>query len=70
MSWIVSVIALIGVWLNIRKDKRCFILWAGTNFFWCIYDYALGATAQSALFLFYFLLSIYGLWEWTHKKGA
>jgi hypothetical protein len=70
MSWIVSAIALIGVWLNIRKDNRCFILWAFTNGYWCIYDYTLGAIAQSALFLVYFILALYGLWVWTYKKGS
>ena len=64
ISWIVTLFALVGVVLNIRKDNRCFILWICTNAYWAIYDWFLGAVAQATLFVIYFLLSIWGLWQW------
>lgn len=68
MTWVIALVALAGVWLNIKKDSRCFILWTFTNGFWCVYDYHIGATAQSVLFFVYFVLALYGLYEW--RKGA
>jgi len=64
ITWIVSALALAGVVLNINKDPRCFIIWACTNFFWCIYDWCIGAYAQSVLFAVYFILAAVGLWKW------
>lgn len=65
MSWAVSGLALIGVVLNIYKRKECFIIWTFTNLFWFIYDYSIGAYAQSALFFVYFVLAIWGLVKWN-----
>lgn len=67
MTWIVSLFALIGVILNIYKKKSCFIIWAFTNLFWCIYDWQIGAKAQSVLFGVYFLLAIWGLIQWAKE---
>ena len=68
IDWIVSAIALLGVWLNIKKDSCCFVLWTFTNGFWCVYDYSIGATAQSALFFVYFVLAVYGLYKWRKES--
>jgi nicotinamide riboside transporter PnuC len=68
MTWLITIISLVGVVLNIKKQRASFALWLVTNGFWCIYDYSLGAYAQSALFFIYFLLAVWGLWEW--KKGG
>ena len=67
IAWIVTGAALIGVVLNIKKDLRCFLIWIFTNAFWCMYDFYLEAWAQSALFLVYFFLALWGLWKW--KQG-
>jgi membrane protein implicated in regulation of membrane protease activity len=71
MTWFVSGIALIGILFNIKKDSRCFLIWVFTNAFWCVYDWSIGAKAQSLLFLIYFILSIVGLVKWYRdEKGA
>ncbi len=67
MTWIFTIISLVGVWLNIRKDRRCFYLWSCTNFAWAVVDFRAGLYAQAALFAIYFCLSIWGLWEWRQK---
>lgn len=67
ISWFVSFLALLGVVLNIHKSKYCFHIWSGTNLFFCIYDYTIGATAQAALFAIYFVLALWGIWEWRIK---
>ena len=70
LSWFMTGLALVGVVLNIKKDSRCFAIWVCTNFFWCVYDFHLGAIAQSALFAVYFCLAIWGLWEWKKSAGT
>ena len=64
ISWVVTVMSIVGVVLNIKKKKSCFVIWSGTNGFWAVYDFYIGAYAQSALFTVYFVLAIYGLIEW------
>ena len=68
ITWIIAIFALYGTFLNIKKDCKCFIIWTATNGFWAVYDISKGMYAQGALFTVYFILAIYGLYEW--KKGA
>lgn len=63
--WFVTSMSLLGVVLNIYKRKECFIIWACTNFIWCVYDFSIGAIEQSALFAVYFALAIWGLIKWN-----
>jgi len=65
MTWLLTILSLIGVVLNIHKRKECFYLWALTNSGWAIYDFVIGATAQGVLFTIYFLLAIYGIIKWN-----
>jgi nicotinamide riboside transporter PnuC len=67
-TWLLAIVSLIGVVLNIKKKKSCFVLWAGSNFCWMFVDYQAGLHAQAALFGVYFILSIYGLYEWRTCK--
>lgn len=62
--WVFTGLSIIGVVANIKKLKWCFVLWLFTNSAWCIYDYSIGAYAQSALFFVYVLLAIWGIYEW------
>ncbi len=62
--WLVTLASLIGVVANIKKKRWCFGIWLVTNTIWCVYDFMLGAIAQSALFAVYVGLAIWGLWEW------
>ena len=63
--WVVTAMSLLGVVLNIHKRKECFTVWGITNFIWAIYDWRIGARAQSVLFTVYFLLAIWGLYKWS-----
>lgn len=68
LPWALTAISIIGVILNIKKDRRCFILWIFTNGAWAVYDFSIGAFAQAALFLVYFCLAIWGIYSWTKEK--
>lgn len=64
ITWIIAIAALVGVWLNIKKDRRSFMIWACTNGYWAIYDGYYGLYAQASLFAVYFVLAIVGLFKW------
>ena len=65
--WILAGMSLIGVILNIKKNRICFIIWTGTNFAWAIIDFYEGIPAQGVLFLVYGCLAIWGLFVWRKK---
>lgn len=64
MTWIITILSIIGVILNINKNKWCFVIWTGTNFAWMVIDYNEGLYSQSSLFAVYFILALWGLWKW------
>lgn len=68
---ILTIVSIIGVWLNIKKMRACFYLWSATNFSWMIVDFYREIYAQSALFFIYFILAIYGFFAWRpeNEKG-
>lgn len=68
-SWAVALLALIGTWLNVQRDRRCFYIWACTNTFWIIYDAMHGLYAQVALFAIYLILSLMGIKKWRRENG-
>ncbi len=66
--WVVTAVSLVAVILNIKKKIACFYLFAVANLAWAIIDYHEGLIAQSVLFAIYFVLSIYGFFEWRKDK--
>jgi len=64
MTWLLTILSLVGVILNIHKRKECFYIWGVTNAGWAIYDFAIGAPAQGTLFAVYFALAIWGIVKW------
>lgn len=65
--WLVTAASIVGTVLNIKKKQVCFVIWLVTNFLWCVYDYHARSYAQSALFLVYTGLAVYGIYEWRKK---
>ncbi len=63
--WLTSIIALAGVWLNIKKHVACFWLWGCTNAVWVYADLKHGLAPQAALQAIYFVLSVYGIYRWS-----
>ena len=68
MICIITVLTIIGVILNIYKNKHCFIIWAFINFAWMIIDYNAELYSQSLLFALYFILAIWGIIKWNGGK--
>ncbi len=65
--WAVAGASLIGVWLNIEKNKIGFLIWIGTNIAWAVIDFSVGLTAQGVLFVVYAGLAVRGYVVW--RKG-
>jgi nicotinamide mononucleotide transporter len=67
LYWLVSLAALAGVWLNVRKHVACFYIWSITNAVWAYADLTHGLHAQAALQAVYFTLSLWGICAWSRK---
>ena len=67
MIWLLTLLSLIGVILNIRKRRECFLIWTFSNGSWAVIDYRAGLPEQAVLFAIYSLLALYGLYEWSCK---
>lgn len=67
MTWILSVISIIGAILNILHYPIGFVLWAAADIVWATHDFCIGEYAQGMLFVIYFFLGVWGFWSW--RKG-
>lgn len=67
-TWIFSIISLFGTILNSNMNKYGNFIWIFTNMFWLVYDFYIGAYAQSLLYFIYLLLAIYGFIKWSIKE--
>ncbi len=67
-TWVLAILSLAGVWLNIKKDKKCFYLWIIANFGWIAIDIKADLYAQAALFGVYTVLSVYGIYAWSRDE--
>lgn len=63
-GWILSIIAIIGTWLTIKKDYRGFILYSISNMGWILFGIVNEVYSQVFLFTCFLFSSIYGWWEW------
>jgi nicotinamide riboside transporter PnuC len=70
VTWLLTLLSLVGTVLNIRQHRACFIIWAATNISWAVVDWQKQLYAQSALFAVYFGFSIWGIIAWRKKKAT
>jgi nicotinamide riboside transporter PnuC len=68
MTWLLTVLSVVGVVLNIRQNRACFVIWTFTNADWAWIDFRKGIYAQAALFSLYLVLSVWGIYRWRHNK--
>lgn len=67
ITTVLTILAIVGVVLNIQKNIACFYIWLVTNASWAIVDFYKGIPAQGVLFAIYTGLAAYGIIAW--KKG-
>lgn len=69
-TWILFAISFIGVVLNIKKRKECFIVWGIGNTGWILVDFQQGLPAQAAMFAVYLATCAWGWHEWRKPVEA
>jgi len=67
VSWLCTIFALYGTWLNAKADRRGFYYWVATNATFCLIFAAAHMWAQMFLFGVYTGLAIKGLFTWKKK---
>lgn len=68
LTSILTLLALIGVVLNIKKKVLCFYIWLFTNASWAVVDFYKGIPMQGLLFTVYTFLAVYGIYEWRKHE--
>jgi nicotinamide mononucleotide transporter len=67
LTGLLTIAALVGVVLNIKRKIACFYIWFVTNTAWAIVDFYKGIPAQGILFTIYVGLAVYGIYEWRRS---
>jgi nicotinamide riboside transporter PnuC len=67
VTWVLTVISIIGVILNARQRIEGFYFWMIGNAGWVVVNVIAGIPAQAVLFGFYFLMCFYGVYTWRKK---
>lgn len=65
--WFVTLICLIGTFLNCKKLRICFVFWALGNILWMIYDISSGLYSRAFLDLVQLIFALYGAYEWRKE---
>lgn len=68
LTWIATIITIIGSILNSQKRIEGFYLWIISNSVYVYINLYLGITAQAVLFAFNTFICIWGLCTWRKKK--
>ncbi len=64
ISWVFTVVALYGTFLNANADRRGFYFWLVSNVFFSTVNFATGHLAQGFLFGVYTIMAVIGLQKW------
>ena len=67
IEWTLTALSIFGTILNIKKKVSCWLVWGVANIGWVVSFSLKGMTAEAALFLVYFGLSIYGWYQWRQR---
>jgi len=67
-KWAIASLSIVGVMLNIRRRRECFYVWSITNFSWMVIDIHHHVWSQAALQFVYFVLAIWGIFEWKKRS--
>lgn len=65
MFWAITGLSVVGVVLNIYKNRWGFAFWMVSNAAWAGIDFYKGIPEQGALFVVYFITSLWGFLFWA-----
>ena len=69
VGWTATAVALLGVWLNNRRRRACFLLWLISNAITVGIHAGAGMWAMAARDGAFFVMAIHGWWLWGPKSG-
>ena len=67
MTWALTILSLIGNFLNSRKNIKGFYVWTVCNMGWIVYDFTVHNYARVVLGVIQTLFCIYGIINWRAK---
>ena len=70
LGWLIVAFAIIGTMLNAHGRREGFYFWLMTNAYWCVHNWNQADYPQTALFFFFFLTCLYGLYRWKAVDQA
>lgn len=70
IGYITTMVALLGVVLNVKKSSACFILWCMSNLTFTIINLTQGRYYEVVLFSVQFVIAVWGIYEWIVKPRA
>jgi len=68
-GWAAMAIALVGVWLNNRRRRACFVMWLVSNAITFGIHVAAGMWPMAARDGAFFVMAIHGWWLWRVQVG-
>lgn len=68
ITYIMTALSIIGTVANSFRRKWCFYLWAVTNTFWCVYNFAHEEYALAIQYAFNFAMAVVGLIRWSREE--
>lgn len=66
--WLTFAITMVGVSLNIKKNKWCFVLWFLANLAWCLIYLMAGIEQGAVTYVVFCATCVWGWIEWS--KGG
>lgn len=68
INWLMSGVAFVGTVFNSRRNKISQAIWMVTNLYMAWLNYYIGVPSIGTLYVAYFLLAVYGLFEWRRQE--
>lgn len=65
LSYIITILTLIGTVANAFQKSWCFVIWICTNLFWTVYNILIKEYQQAVIYFVNFITSVIGLIQWT-----
>ena len=67
LSWITTILCLIGSALNAKKIVLCFYFWTAGNVIWLYIDLLNHNYSRATLDIVQGIITLWGLWEWKNE---
>lgn len=70
MTWIITIISMVGTILNVKKMICCFYVWTIANIMWLLYDMSTGMISRALLDVTQLIFGIWGIYEWKSMESG